>query len=176
MRFSEHKGPREAPPTNVLNGVDGGETQLEKLKHAWKILPDAWALISPEKEYCSSALLMVLIEWRASSPGFDEVPDRQCHQQAPDSIAELRLSLRSLVLRLFKDSHHFADSIVVESSHRMISELRVKVQAHIGRLPVAFYDATKSGVLVSRIMTDVEGVRNLLVHGLIDFAGNDDVR
>ena len=53
----------------------------------------------------------------------------------------------------------------------MISELREKVQAHIGRLPVAFYDANKTGVLISRIMSDVEGVRNLLGTGLIDFAG-----
>jgi ABC-type multidrug transport system fused ATPase/permease subunit len=50
-------------------------------------------------------------------------------------------------------------------------ELRAKVQAHIGRLPVAFYDANKTGVLVSRIMSDVEGVRNLLGTGLIEFAG-----
>ena len=49
----------------------------------------------------------------------------------------------------------------------MITELRLQVQAHIGRLPVAFYDANKTGVLVSRIMTDVEGVRNLLGTGLM---------
>src|SRR5205085_10335717 len=42
---------------------------------------------------------------------------------------------------------------------------------HIGRLPVGFYDANKSGTLVARIMSDVEGVRNLLGTGLVDFAG-----
>jgi subfamily B ATP-binding cassette protein MsbA len=45
------------------------------------------------------------------------------------------------------------------------------VQAHIGRLPVSFYDANKTGVLVSRIMSDVEGVRNLVGTGLVEFAG-----
>ena len=40
-----------------------------------------------------------------------------------------------------------------------------------GRLPVAYYDANKSGVLVSRIMSDVEGVRNLVGTGLVDFVG-----
>ena len=45
------------------------------------------------------------------------------------------------------------------------------MQAHIGRLPVAYYDANKTGTLVSRIMTDVEGIRNLLGTGLIEFAG-----
>ena len=53
----------------------------------------------------------------------------------------------------------------------MIAELREQVQAHISRLPVAFYDANKTGTLVSRIMSDVEGVRNLLGTGLVDFAG-----
>ncbi len=53
----------------------------------------------------------------------------------------------------------------------MIAELRAKVQAHIGRLPVAYYDANKTGTLVARIMTDVDGIRNLLGTGLIEFAG-----
>ena len=61
--------------------------------------------------------------------------------------------------------------LLSKSSWRMISELREKVQAHIGRLPVAFYDANKTGVLISRIMSDVEGVRNLIGTGLIEFAG-----
>jgi len=45
------------------------------------------------------------------------------------------------------------------------------VQAHIGRLPVSFYDANKTGALVSRIMSDVEGVRNLIGTGLVEFVG-----
>ena len=45
------------------------------------------------------------------------------------------------------------------------------MQAHIGRLPVSFYDANKTGVLVSRIMSDVEGVRNLIGTGLVEFVG-----
>ncbi|HXP68240.1 MAG TPA: ABC transporter ATP-binding protein, partial [Candidatus Dormibacteraeota bacterium] len=61
--------------------------------------------------------------------------------------------------------------LLSKSSQRMITDLRIKVQAHIGRLPVAFYDANKTGVLVSRIMSDVEGVRNLIGTGLIEFAG-----
>jgi len=54
---------------------------------------------------------------------------------------------------------------------RLIAQLRRKVQEHVGRLPVAYYDANKAGVLVSRIMTDVEGVRNLIGTGLVEFLG-----
>jgi subfamily B ATP-binding cassette protein MsbA len=61
--------------------------------------------------------------------------------------------------------------LLSKAAQRLISELRQKVQAHVGRLPVSFHDSNKSGVLVSRIMTDVEGVRNLIGTGLVDLSG-----
>ena len=53
----------------------------------------------------------------------------------------------------------------------MISELRAQVQQKILSLPIRFFDNTKSGELVSRIMTDVEGVRNLIGTGLVQLVG-----
>ena len=61
--------------------------------------------------------------------------------------------------------------LLSKAAQRLITELREKVQRHISRLPVSFYDANKTGNLVSRIMTDVEGVRNLLGTGLVELAG-----
>src|SRR5580658_6295239 len=61
--------------------------------------------------------------------------------------------------------------IVSKAGQRLIAELRRKVQTHVAHLPVAYYDANKTGTLVSRIMNDVEGVRNLLGTGLIQFVG-----
>jgi len=61
--------------------------------------------------------------------------------------------------------------LVSKAGQRLIAELRAKVQAHIGRLPVSYYDSNKTGTLVARIMTDVDGIRNLLGTGLIEFAG-----
>jgi subfamily B ATP-binding cassette protein MsbA len=57
------------------------------------------------------------------------------------------------------------------TGQRVIAELRVQVQAHIGRLPVSFYDENRTGTLVARIMTDVEGVRNLIGAGFLDLLG-----
>ncbi len=54
---------------------------------------------------------------------------------------------------------------------QLISRLRAKVQQHVLRLPVRFFDNSKSGALVSRIMTDVEGVRNLVGTGLVQLFG-----
>ena len=53
----------------------------------------------------------------------------------------------------------------------LISELRAKVQKKILSLPISFFDNTKSGALVSRIMSDVEGVRNLIGTGLVQLVG-----
>ena len=61
--------------------------------------------------------------------------------------------------------------LLSKAAQRLIAELRRQVQAHVGRLPVAYYDANKTGALVSRIMTDVEGVRNLIGTGLVEFVG-----
>src|SRR5213592_3117250 len=61
--------------------------------------------------------------------------------------------------------------ILSTSAQRLIAEMRVRVQQHIGRLPVRYYDANKTGALVSRIMSDVEGVRNLVGTGLVEFIG-----
>src|SRR5207248_2051136 len=58
-----------------------------------------------------------------------------------------------------------------KAAQRLIAELRRKVQAHVSHLPVEFYDGNKTGNLVSRIMQDVEGVRNLIGTGLVEFLG-----
>ena len=61
--------------------------------------------------------------------------------------------------------------LLSKEAQRLIAQLRRKVQEHVGRLPVRYYDANKAGALVSRIMTDVEGVRNLVGTGLVEFVG-----
>ena len=53
----------------------------------------------------------------------------------------------------------------------LISELRAQVQKKVVSLPISFFDNTKSGALVSRIMSDVEGVRNLIGTGLVQLVG-----
>jgi subfamily B ATP-binding cassette protein MsbA len=58
-----------------------------------------------------------------------------------------------------------------KAAQRLIAELRRRVHAHVTRLPVTYYDAHKTGELLSRIMSDVEGVRNLVGTGLVEFLG-----
>ena len=59
--------------------------------------------------------------------------------------------------------------LLSKAAQRMIADLRKEVQAHIGRLPVSFHDSQKTGALVTRIMSDVEGLRNMVGTGLVEF-------
>ncbi len=57
------------------------------------------------------------------------------------------------------------------AAQRAINDMRKVVQAHVGRLPVRYFDSTQTGVLISRIMTDAEGIRNLVGNGLVQLVG-----
>jgi ABC-type multidrug transport system fused ATPase/permease subunit len=61
--------------------------------------------------------------------------------------------------------------IVSVAGQGAIAKMRKNIQAHVLRLPVQYYDSTKSGVLISRIMNDPEGIRNLVGTGLIQLVG-----
>jgi len=65
----------------------------------------------------------------------------------------------------------FLSQLLSKSGQRLIYEMRVRIQEHVGRLPVSFYDANKTGTLLSRIMNDIEGVRNLIGTGLVELVG-----
>jgi subfamily B ATP-binding cassette protein MsbA len=61
--------------------------------------------------------------------------------------------------------------LLSKAGQRLIAEMRRQVQRHVGLLSVSYYDENRSGTLVARIMTDVEGVRNLVGTGLVEFTG-----
>ena len=150
-----------------------GRSKPEKSKGAWKLLPDVWELIEPRKAVLALGFGLMLINRVAGLvlPGstkflIDNVIGKHQRQLLMPII--MAVVCATLVQGVTSFS---LTQLLSKSSQRMITDLRIKVQAHIGRLPVAFYDANKTGVLVSRIMSDVEGVRNLIGTGLIEFAG-----
>jgi ABC-type multidrug transport system fused ATPase/permease subunit len=61
--------------------------------------------------------------------------------------------------------------ILGKAAQRSITEMRRAVQRHVGRLSVSYFDQTKVGSLLSRVMTDAEGIRNLVGTGLVEVAG-----
>lgn len=145
----------------------------KKAKFDWKLLPDVLALIQPRKAVLAGGFGLMVINRLAglvlpAAPKylFDDVINK--HEMSVLTPLVLAVAGATAVQGI---TSYSLTQLISKSSQRMIAEMRVRVQAHIGRLPVAYYDANKSGVLVSRIMSDVEGLRNLIGTGLIEFAG-----
>jgi ABC-type multidrug transport system fused ATPase/permease subunit len=147
--------------------------KTEKRKNAWKNLPDVWALIKPRRGLLALGFVLMAINRLAglvlpASTKYlvdNVISKRQIQLLTPIVLAVLTATvvqgLTSFTLT----------QLLSKSAQKMIAELRRQVQAHIGRLPISFYDANKTGALVSRIMSDVEGVRNLIGTGLVEFVG-----
>src|SRR5262249_22169028 len=66
----------------------------------------------------------------------------------------------------------YLSQVLGVAAHRAITGMRRKVQAHVGRLPVGYFDSTQTGILISRIVTDADGVRNLVGSGLVQLSGS----
>jgi ABC-type multidrug transport system fused ATPase/permease subunit len=145
----------------------------KKRKNAWKNLPDVWALIKPRRGLLAVGFVLMAINrvsglvLPASTKYF--VDNVVLHKQV-QLLTPLVLGVLGATIVQGLTSFSLTQ-LLSKSAQKMITDLRRQVQAHIGRLPVAYYDANKTGVLVSRIMSDVEGVRNLVGTGLVEFVG-----
>jgi ABC-type multidrug transport system fused ATPase/permease subunit len=83
------------------------------------------------------------------------------------------LALAAGAATLVQASSSFALSQVLGvAAQRAITEMRKSVQEHIARLPIRYFDSTQTGILISRIMTDAEGIRNLVGTGLVQLVGS----
>ncbi|HEY2461496.1 MAG TPA: ABC transporter ATP-binding protein [Candidatus Acidoferrum sp.] len=149
------------------------QSKSEKRKKAWKALPEVWALMKPRRGLLALGFVLIAISrvsglvLPASTKYFVDnvIGKQQLHLLTPIVFAVLGATILQGL------TSFTLTQLLSKSAQKMITELRRKVQAHIGRLPISFYDANKTGVLVSRIMSDVEGVRNLVGTGLVEFVG-----
>ena len=137
------------------------------------ILPIIWELIRPRRGVLAVGFVLMVIN-RVAGLVLPYSTKYLIDTVIVKHHIELLKSLVLLVLgaTAIQGVTSFAlTQLLSKAAQRLITELRQRVQSHVGRLPVAFYDATKTGTLVSRIMNDVEGVRNLIGTGLVDLVG-----
>ena len=88
----------------------------------------------------------------------------------PDRLVDLALLAGGATIIQVASSFGLSQVVSV-AAQRAIATMREEVQRHIIRLPVSYFDSTKSGVLISRIMNDPEGIRNLIGTGIIQLVG-----
>jgi len=153
--------------------VPSDPTKLPKSERLRALLPDIWELVRPRRGLLAFGMVLMAIN-RVSGL----VLPASTKYLVDDIIGKHRYNLlRPLILAVvgataIQGITSFAlTQLLSKAAQRLIAELRRKVQMHVGRLPVSYYDANKSGMLVSRIMSDVEGVRNLIGTGLVEFVG-----
>jgi len=138
-----------------------------------KVLPEVWALMRPRKWLIAGSFVLMVVNRLCSfvlpvlsGPFMMKVligHDMRI-------LSRIIVSVAGATFVQGVTSYALTQLLSTEGQ-KLISELRMQVQSHIGRLPVAFYDENRTGTLVARIMTDVEGVRNLVGTGLVDFIG-----
>jgi subfamily B ATP-binding cassette protein MsbA len=151
----------------------GGEDPPKKKANLRKAMPEIWKLVRPRKWLLLLGLVLVAINRVAgltlpfvSRPFVNLVlRQHQGYRLMPLVIAVFAATFVQAITSFLNTQ------LLSKAAQRMIAELRQQVQQHVGRLSVSFYDANRTGLLVSRIMNDVEGVRNLIGTGLVEFVG-----
>jgi len=148
------------------------ETPNRKQKFA-KALPEIWKLVKPRRWPLAGCLVLMVV-------------NRFCSFAVPISsrylinnvmylhqVEKLPMVIAAVAVATFIQgiTTYILDRYLQTTGHRLITDLRMQVQQHIVRLPVSFHDENRTGALVARVMTDVEGVRNIIGNPLLNFVG-----
>ncbi len=149
----------------------GKEKKKFNTTNAWR---EARALIAARKGRLSLGLLLMLINrivglvLPATSKFLidDVIGKRQADLLIP-------LALAASAATIVQAATMFALSQVLGvAAQKAITDMRRRVEAHVARLPIRYFDSTQAGVLISRIMTDAEGIRNIVGTGLVQLTGS----
>lgn len=143
------------------------KASLTTIKHVFK------TLIWPRKKVLILGLILIIISRAAGMVlpvSTKYLIDNVIVQGDLELLKWLLIGILSALIIQAGTSFILTRLLSVEA-HLLISQLRAKIQKHMIRLPVKYFDDNKSGALVSRIMTDVEGVKNLLGTGLVQLFG-----
>jgi len=167
---------RHAERSPRSGGARAGQPDTPKRKTDLKKLwPQIKALVAPRMGLLLAGMGLMVINRFAglvlpytSKPLLDKVLN-QAHPR-PDLLPPfIALVFSAMVVQAI--TSFSLTQLLSKAGQRLISEMRRQVQRHVGLLSVSYYDESRTGTLVARIMSDVEGVRNLVGTGLVEFVG-----
>ena len=144
-----------------------------KTKKSVSILHVFKTIIWPQRKLLLIGLILIvcnrisglILPWKSKTLLDDIIPNKDLQQ-----LFELLIIVGIAILIQAVTSFLLTRLLSVQAQY-LIAQLRIKVQKKVLSLPINFFDNAKSGALVSRIMTDVEGVRNLVGTGLVQMVG-----
>ncbi len=160
-----------SPRGKSTRAADAGSTPKKKADLG-KVMPEVWKLVRPRRWILLGGLILMAINRVAglvlplsTKYFFDNI------LHGNGSRLPLYVTAVFAATAIQAVTSFSLTQLLSKAAQRLIADMRKQVQQHIGRLSVGFYDANRSGTLVARIMSDVEGVRNLIGTGLVEFAG-----
>ena len=164
-RFAERR-----PGAGRERGAAGPAPRL-RFSQAWR---DASELVRQHRGRLALGFALMLVNRAAgfvlpAAPKF--VIDDAIQGHRPELLPLIALALAAAMLVQAGTSFVLSQLLGV-AAQRAITEMRKRVMAHVTRLPVRYFDTTQTGVLISRVMTDAEGVRNLVGTGLVQLASS----
>ncbi len=137
------------------------------------LLPEIWLLVRPRLRLLGLGALLVgvnrvagLVLPASTKYLIDDVITPGRFERLGGLVAAVGAATLVQGLTSFALTHTLS-----MAAQRLIGEMRLRLQGHVGRLPVAWFDARKTGDVATRVMNDAEGLRNLVGTGLIEFAG-----
>jgi ABC-type multidrug transport system fused ATPase/permease subunit len=175
MRSGLGMGGSKAERSPRHGSRSGQPDQPKKKPNLKKIWPQVWGLVKPRMGLLIGGLCLMVINRLAglvlpykSKALLDSVLSLQHPhpEQLPQIIAIVFTAMVVQAITSFS-----LTQLLSKAGQRLIAEMRRQVQRHVGLLSVSYYDENRTGTLVARIMTDVEGVRNLVGTGLVEFVG-----
>jgi subfamily B ATP-binding cassette protein MsbA len=164
-------GPRgEKSASDTAANVEKKKLTASEIR---RLLPGLYALIRPRRNILLLGLLVVIINRLAGLvlPASSKI---LIDDVLTKGRRELLLPIVGAVIGatiIQALSGYGLTQLISKAAQRLIAELRLKLQQHVIRLHLSYFDRQKTGVLVSRIMNDVEGLRNLIGTGLLDLIG-----
>jgi subfamily B ATP-binding cassette protein MsbA len=174
MRGGMGIGMRAERPTGGRAGRGGAADVPKKKVDLKRVGPEVWALMAPRKGLILAGLCLMVVN-RVSGLAMPFVSKRLIDDVLTTSgnpaLLPKMIALVFGAMLTQAITSYALTQLLSKAGQRLIAELRSKVQRHVGLLSVAYYDENRTGTLVARIMTDVEGVRNLVGTGLVDFTG-----
>ncbi len=154
-----------------MAGIDSNPGRKGTLR--FNVLPEIWQLLRPRRAIILLGLLLMVLN-RLSGL----VLPASARYLVDNVIGEKHLSLLFpligvvLLATLTQGLSSFGlTQTLSKTAEKLITDLRGRLHQHVGGLPVSYYDSHKTGMLVSRVMNDAEGLRHLLGVGLVDFIG-----
>jgi subfamily B ATP-binding cassette protein MsbA len=163
----------DRPSRNTGKAIGADLTAKRPKVRLREIWPEIWALVKPRRWLMAGCFLLMIINRTCAlvlpasfKPLIDVVFIKHQMHLLPWIVCAV---LGATIIQGL--TSYSLTQLLSKSGQRMIAELRKQVQDHVGRLPVAFYDENRTGTLVARIMTDVEGIRNIIGTGVVDFVG-----